>query len=109
MDLIQAIYAIQKFIFDMMAVFRLFKSDEHMSASAKAQCLCIFSDILIWFLFVDWNSFFLLVEVLVISLIATHMLHPKKNAIFDKYQRANRKIVEISTSSPFTSIVDFQP
>ncbi len=59
-------------------------------------------------LFPDMNSFFLLCEVLIVSLIATYLLHPRKNAIFDKYQRANRKIIEVASSSPFTSIIDIQ-
>ncbi|CAJ0951409.1 unnamed protein product, partial [Mesorhabditis belari] len=68
-DISQCLYTIQKFCLDLAANLEWIEGDQLMGATAKAQF---------------WTSFMLTWEMLVLSLISTHLMRPEKSALFDR-------------------------
>uniref|UniRef100_F1L915 Organic solute transporter alpha-like protein n=1 Tax=Ascaris suum TaxID=6253 RepID=F1L915_ASCSU len=87
-DTAQAIYSIQKFVFDLAAAVGIFADGILLPGSSKAQF---------------WMSFMLTWEMALISMLATFLLRPSQNtALFDKYDRLrpNASTESIAVATP---------
>uniref|UniRef100_A0A1I7ZNW1 Organic solute transporter alpha-like protein 3 n=1 Tax=Steinernema glaseri TaxID=37863 RepID=A0A1I7ZNW1_9BILA len=73
-DIAQALFSFQKFFFDFLAAIGFFEEGPILPSLGKSQFIT--SSMLSW-------------EMLLISIMATYLLRPSRNSVFDKYHKPN--------------------